>query len=59
MPEVLYHHDVKIRTAGADIFIDLNIHVERNITVEDAHDIAERLKMPFQEALPVAMSWCI
>jgi cation diffusion facilitator family transporter len=44
MPEVLYHHDVKIRTAGADIFIDLNIHVERNITVEDAHDIAERLK---------------
>jgi len=37
-------HDVKIRTAGADIFIELNIHVNPLISIEDAHDITHKVE---------------
>jgi len=44
IPEVSKFHDVKIRTAGADTFIEINIHVRPTLTIEEAHEIAHRVE---------------
>ncbi|MGC8866056.1 MAG: cation diffusion facilitator family transporter [Bacteroidales bacterium] len=47
-----YYHDIRIRTAGAETFIDLNIHVDENMTVKEAHDITEEIELRIQEVIP-------
>jgi cation diffusion facilitator family transporter len=47
-----YYHDIRIRTAGADTFIDLNIHVDKHMTVKEAHDITEEIEARIQEVIP-------
>jgi len=47
-----YYHDIRIRTAGADTFIDLNIHVDKHMTVKEAHDISEEIEARIQEVIP-------
>lgn len=37
-------HDVRIRTSGSKTFIDLNIHVEPDLKIGDAHKIAHQLE---------------
>ena len=44
VPEVLYHHDIKIRESGPYKFIELNIHVRRDMTVGNAHAIAHQVE---------------
>jgi len=39
-----YFHDLKVRTAGADIFVDLNIHVPKAMNTAQAHEIANRIE---------------
>ncbi len=43
-PGVLGHHDLRSRTAGSQIFINLHIEVEGNQSLFDAHEIAASLK---------------
>ena len=43
-PEVVNYHDVKIRTAGADTFIRLNIHVDPKLTLKEVHAICEKIE---------------
>jgi len=42
--DVKYVHDIKIRTSGATTFIDLNIHLDPKISIEEAHIIAHRVE---------------
>ena len=41
IPEVKKFHDIKVRESGSDKFVDLNIHVDKNITIERAHQISD------------------
>lgn len=44
IPGVLHYHDVRIRTAGADTFVDLNIHVDPKLSIEKAHEISHHVQ---------------
>jgi len=42
--EVKRFHDIKVREAGQNKFIELNIHVDKNMTIEQAHEISHRVE---------------
>jgi cation diffusion facilitator family transporter len=42
--EIENFHDVKIRTSGAYTFVDLNIHVDPLLTIEEAHKISTNVE---------------
>ena len=44
IPEVKVFHDIKVRESGPMKFVDLNIHVDKNITIEKAHDISHKVE---------------
>jgi cation diffusion facilitator family transporter len=44
MPEITTVHDVRIRNAGADVFVDMSIHVDGKLTIDQAHEISHRLE---------------
>ena len=33
-------HDIKVRTAGAETFVEVSIHLDRTLTLESAHELA-------------------
>lgn len=48
IPGVLHYHDVRIRTSGADTFVDLNIHVDPKMSIEQAHEISHFVQEAIQ-----------
>lgn len=40
IPEVKNFHDIKVRESGPYKFVDLNIHVDKNMTIDRAHEIS-------------------
>jgi len=40
--EISHFHDIKIRTAGADTFVEVNIHVKAELNIKEAHEIAHK-----------------
>ncbi len=44
IPEVKLSHDIKVREAGPQIFVELNIHVDKNMTIERAHEISHKVE---------------
>lgn len=44
IPEVKNYHDVKVRESGPYKFVDLNIHVDKNLTIDQAHEISHRVE---------------
>ncbi|MFN8259209.1 MAG: cation diffusion facilitator family transporter [Bacteroidales bacterium] len=48
--EISHFHDIKIRSAGADTFVELNIHVKPDLNIKEAHQIAHKAE---QEILRV------
>ncbi len=44
IPGLSSFHDIKIRAAGADTFVELNIHVDPNLTVKEGHDISHEVE---------------
>lgn len=42
IPEILRYHDLKIRSAGSYTFIEVNIHVETGLTIQEAHNISHK-----------------
>lgn len=51
-PEVKHYHNLKVRTAGADTFIKLNIHVEPEATLLDVHELCDRIEKELQVKIP-------
>jgi len=44
IPEVLYFHDLKVRVAGADTFVNVTIHVDPELKITEAHAISDRVE---------------
>jgi cation diffusion facilitator family transporter len=42
--EVIEYHDLRIRTAGADTFVSVNIHVSPGLTNQQAHSICDNIE---------------
>ena len=50
--EITRYHDLKIRSAGADTFIEVNIHVTPGLTITQAHTISHTVEKRIQSAIP-------
>lgn len=48
--EISNYHDIKIRTSGADTFVEVNIHVDPEISIQKAHEISHKVE---QEVLKI------
>lgn len=53
-PGVLGHHDLKTRTAGSRIFVNLHIELDGDQSLRDAHDIGAGLRRAILAAYPRA-----
>lgn len=42
--EITNYHDLKIRTSGADTFVEVNIHVDPELSIQKAHEISHRVE---------------
>lgn len=42
--EVKNFHDLKVRESGPNKFLDINIHVENNLTISEAHKISDKVE---------------
>ena len=43
IPEVLYFHDLKVRVAGADTFVNVTIHLDPDLNITEAHAISHKV----------------
>ena len=43
-PEIKHFHSLKIRTAGADTFVKVNIHLDPEMSLHDVHKICDRVE---------------
>lgn len=44
IPEVKVSHDIKVRESGSTKFVDLNIHVDKNMSIQQAHEISHKVE---------------
>ena len=42
--EVKQFHDIKVRESGPNKFVDINIHVDKNMTIDHAHEISHKVE---------------
>ena len=42
--EITNYHDLKIRTSGADTFVEVNIHVNPELSIQQAHEISHKVE---------------
>jgi cation diffusion facilitator family transporter len=43
-PSILSHHDLRVRTSGASLFVEVAVHVDPNLSLMEAHNISEQLE---------------
>ncbi|MGE5681328.1 MAG: cation diffusion facilitator family transporter [Bacillota bacterium] len=48
IPEVRTVHDIRIRNSGADILIELNIHVDPEMNINKAHEVSHKVEDSIQ-----------
>lgn len=53
-PEVSNMHDLRTRSSGQSIFIQLHLELEGSLTLKKAHSIAEQVESLIKEAFPNA-----
>jgi cation diffusion facilitator family transporter len=41
---ITHYHDLKVRQSGAETFVELNIHVDPGLSIEQAHEIAHNVE---------------
>jgi cation diffusion facilitator family transporter len=51
-PEIGSVHDIKIRNAGPQIFVELTVHLPPSLTIEEAHKISHELEKKIHEKIP-------
>ena len=51
-PEIKNYHSLKIRTSGADTFIKVNIHLEPALSLQDVHNICDKIEHKLEEIIP-------
>jgi len=50
-PEVNFFHDIRVRNAGPDTFVEINIHVNPKMSIEQAHEVAEKVECKIKEEI--------
>jgi len=51
-PEIIMVHDLKARTAGADTFIEFNMHLQPQLTIHQAHELCDKLEQEINSLIP-------
>jgi cation diffusion facilitator family transporter len=54
IPEVLDCHAIRLRYSGALLFIDIHVLVDGNRTLNEAHEITDRIENTIQQLIPAA-----
>lgn len=49
---ILRYHDLRVRTSGAENFIEVTIHVQPGLTLEKAHEISHQVEKQIVHSLP-------
>jgi len=49
--EILGYHDLKVRSSGEGYFIVVSLHVNSDLTLKQAHDIADRVESQIKAAI--------
>jgi cation diffusion facilitator family transporter len=52
VPQVSTFHDLKIRNSGADVLIELSIHVDPSLSIQEAHRISDEIENRIQGKIP-------
>lgn len=52
MHEIETYHDLRVRAAGADIFVECNIHVPDSTNLQKSHDIATLVENIIKQNVP-------
>jgi cation diffusion facilitator family transporter len=52
VPGILRFHDLKVRTSGAENFVEITIHVQPGIALDQAHAISHKVEKMIIEAVP-------
>ncbi len=50
--EIKDFHDLKVRTAGADTFIKVNLHLEPNLSLLTVHEICDKVEKELMTIIP-------
>ena len=51
-PEIKKFHSLKIRTAGADTFVKVNIHLDPKLSLHKVHEICDRIEKTIALRIP-------
>ncbi len=52
IPGITSVHNIKVRSAGADIFIDLSMHVDSRLTIQEVHNMSDKVEAQLQSKIP-------
>ncbi len=44
VPDVTSVHDIKVRRSGADVFIDMVVHLDPGVSIQEAHRMSDELE---------------
>ncbi|MEZ5084242.1 MAG: cation diffusion facilitator family transporter [Bacteroidales bacterium] len=50
--EIEQYHDLKVRAAGAEIFVEFNIHVNSELDIKQSHDTASSIEKKIKNEIP-------
>jgi len=50
--EIISYHDLRARQVGGSIFVDVSIHVSPDLSLDDAHKIADKLEIELRKRIP-------
>lgn len=51
-PDIEHYHDLKVRASGAEIFVEINIHVKEGMSLRESHDISTRIEELIKSKVP-------
>jgi cation diffusion facilitator family transporter len=51
-PEVVSYHRLKMRTAGADTFIKVNIHIDPDLKLKEVHELCDIIEDTIHKLIP-------
>ena len=51
-PELKKFHRLKVRTAGADTFIKVNIHLDPTLNLKEVHDLCDKIENTIHALIP-------
>ena len=52
IPGVVKYHDLRVREGGSYKFVELNIHVNKGLSIKDAHSISENVEDEITKKIP-------